>query len=153
MSTNGAVRKPWGFAVDGPPAPLLAVALHTVRRNGVRPEPLADGDGDTCRWVRRLAECLARGECAGAVVFCQDACLACCVANKVPGIRAAAVASIPQARLALTRLGANLVAVEQAGRTYYEFKEILRLCCAQHDVCCPPGLACVLEELDGHAHR
>lgn len=153
MSSNGQVRATWGYAVQGTPPPLLAVALHSLRRNGDVPEPLADCEGEVCRWVRRLAECLKRGECCGAVIFCDDAGLASCVANKVPGIRAVAVAGIPQARQALANLGANLLAVEQNGRTFYEFKQILRLCCEQPTACCPDGVARVLQELDGHAHR
>jgi ribose 5-phosphate isomerase RpiB len=85
------------------------------------------------------------------VLFCRDACLACCVANKVPGVRAAAVWTVGQATRALDQLGANLLAVEMADRTYFECKELLRLCCAGS--ACPPGVACILQELDGHAHR
>jgi hypothetical protein len=132
---------------------MLAVALRSLQRDGTPPVSFAPCQGEPCRWVRGIAECLARGECCGAVLFCGDAGLACCVANKVPGIRAAAVVTVPQARQALTKLGANLLAVEQDGRTFFEFKQILRLCCAQSVACCPPGVACVLEELDGHAHR
>jgi hypothetical protein len=85
------------------------------------------------------------------VLFCGDACLACCIANKVPGVRAAAVWTVSQAARALEEFGANLLVVEMADRTYFECKELLRLCRAGAD--CPPGVACVLEELDGHAHR
>ena len=72
-------------------------------------------------------------------------------ANKVPGVRAAAGWTVAQAARALEQFGANLLVVEMADRTYFECKELLRLCCAGAD--CPPGVACVLEELDGHAHR
>jgi hypothetical protein len=132
---------------------MLLVALQSLRRDGIEPAPLAVCQGEPCRWVRQIAECLLQGECCGAVLFCYDAGLASCVANKVPGVRAASVASIPQAEQALTRLGANLLSVEQVGRTFYEFKQILRLCCTRPAVCCPPGIACILQELDGHAHR
>jgi hypothetical protein len=70
----------------------------------------------------------------------------------VPGVRAAAVSTVPQAVRAVTRLAANLLVVESAGRTYYEFKELLRLC-GEYRGCCPAAVAGVLQELDGHAHR
>jgi hypothetical protein len=153
MNGNGRAQAGWGLATQGAAHPMLLVALQSLRREGIEPASLAACKGEPCRWMRRIAECLVRGECGGAIVFCDDVGLACCVANKVPGVRAAAVASIPQARQALDRLGANFLTVEQAGRTFYEFKQILRLCCSQPAVCCPPGIACVLQELDGHAHR
>jgi len=84
-------------------------------------------------------------------LFCHDACLACCIANKVPGVRAAAVWTVAQAERALEQLGANLLVVEMADRTFFECKEMLRLCCEEAN--CPPHVACILKELDGHAHR
>lgn len=132
---------------------MLGVALNSLRREVAEPRPMAECNGEPCRWVRQIAQCLASGECHGAVLFCDDAGLACCVANKVPGIRAVAVHTIPQARQALANLGANLLVMEQDGRTFFEFKQVLRLCCTQSAGGCPPGVACVLQELDGHAHR
>jgi hypothetical protein len=73
------------------------------------------------------------------------------VTNKVPGVRAATVAGVAQAERAVMALGANVLIVDPADRTFYEFKEILRLGAA--DVPCPPGVAGILQELDGHAHR
>jgi hypothetical protein len=151
MSGNGQVVPAWGVAIEGRPSTMLQVALRSVSRNGSRPEELPECDGEACDWVRRVAECLKSGRCQTAVLFCQDAGVACCVANKVPGVRAAAVWTVAQASRALAELGANLLVVEMAGRTYFECRELLRLCCA--GAACPPRLACVLRELDGHAHR
>lgn len=153
MKGTGQGERGWGCAVEGKPAPMLQVALGAFARNGAAPRTLPACDGDRCAWVRQVAECLKRRECRAAVLFCDDACLACCVANKVAGVRAAAVWTVPQAARAVERLGANLLVVETAGRTYWEFKEILNLCCRRTAATCPPGVACVLEELDGHAHR
>jgi hypothetical protein len=61
--------------------------------------------------------------------------------------------SVEQARLAVAKLGANLLIVERKGRTYFECRELLRLCEGCVSIVCPDGVACVLEELDGHAHR
>jgi hypothetical protein len=151
MKGNGQAGQGWGYAVEGRPSTMLQVALRAVCGNGSAPQTLPACEGETCDWVRRVAECLQSGRCRTAVLFCSDACLACCVANKVPGVRAAAVATVPQATRALAQLGANLLVVEMADRTYFECREMLRLCGA--GAACPPGVACILEELDGHAHR
>jgi hypothetical protein len=146
-----ASRPTWGYAQDRPHS-LVTSAVQALRREGLswKELPAAECDAD-CRWARALAECVARGECGGGVVFCQDPGLLCCVANKVAGLRAAAVNTVAQAGRALLTLGPNLVAVEMPGRTFFEIRQILRLLCTAAD--CPPGVACTLEELDGHAHR
>jgi ribose 5-phosphate isomerase RpiB len=152
MGVNGQVQARWGYAVERQAPPMLEVAIRTLHRDGVEPVALGGCNGEPCSWVCQVAECLRRGECQGAVLFCEDASLACCVANKVPGIRAAAVATINQAVRAVSSLGANLLVIEPAGRTFFEFKQILRVCYSV-PVVCPPSVACVLRELDGHAHR
>src|SRR5436305_133304 len=152
MSSNGQARPAWGYSIEGKPPVMLQVALRTLQRNGTPPQEFPACNGEACGWVRRVAECLRDGTCRVAVLFCEDAGLACCVANKVPGVRAAAVGSVPQARRALNGLGANLLVVEAQGRTFFEFKELLRLCGNGSLAPCPPGVACVLTELDGHAH-
>jgi hypothetical protein len=151
MNSNGQTEAGWGYAIEGQPSTMLQVALRAVYRNGHPPQVLPPCNGEICDWVRSVAECLRSGRCRAAVLFCRDACLACCVANKVPGVRAAAVWTVAQAQRALQRLGANLLVVEMAERTYFECKEMLRLCCQRTE--CPPGVARILQELDGHAHR
>jgi len=151
MNGNGQTALGWGYAVEGRPSTMLQVALRAVQRNGHQPQSLPECNGETCGWIRQVAECLRSGRCRTAVLFCRDACLACCIANKVPGVRAAAVWTVGQAARALEQLGANLLVVEMAERTYFECKEMLRLCC--DGAACPPAVACILQELDGHAHR
>jgi ribose 5-phosphate isomerase RpiB len=111
------------------------------------------GDQAACRWARAVAEGIAGGECRGGILFCQDPGLVCCVANKVPGLRAVAIVSVAQATKATLTLGANLVAVEMPGRTFFEVRQILRTVCAVGAPACPAGAAGTLQELDGHAHR
>ena len=151
MNSNGPTGSPWGYAVEGQPSTMLQIALQAVHRNGQVLQTLPQCNGEIGEWVRRVAECLRNGSCRAAVLFCRDTHLACCIANKVPGVRAAAVGTIAQARRALQQLGANLLVVEMAECTYFECKEILHLCCQGAD--CPPHIACILQELDGHAHR
>jgi hypothetical protein len=143
----------WGYAQDRP-YPAVAAALRGLERDrlAVRELP-AVGGGPLCRWARALAECLARGECAGGAVFCQDPGLVCCVANKAAGLRAAAVATVGQAARATLTLGANLLVVEMPGRTYFEVRQIFRTLFEAGRPACPEGAACTLAEMDGHAHR
>ncbi|MHB1426793.1 MAG: RpiB/LacA/LacB family sugar-phosphate isomerase [Gemmataceae bacterium] len=151
MNGNGQTGSGWGYAVEGRPSTMLQIALRAAHSNGHSPQSLPESKGEICDWVRSVAECLRNGRCRTAVVFCRDACLACCIANKVPGVRAAAVGTVVQAARALEQMGANLLIVEMADRTYFECKELLRLCC--EGAHCPPNIACILQELDGHAHR
>jgi hypothetical protein len=153
MSSNGQAKPIWGYAIEGKPSAMLQVALRSLQRNGPSPQPLPDCTASSCIWVRDVAECLRSGRCQAAILFCDDAALACCIANKVPGVRAAAVTTIRQACRALGKLGANLLVVEMAERTYYECRELLRLCQDGTAVACPSDVAGVLKELDGHAHR
>ena len=141
----------WGYTADRE-YPMVAAAIAALRREGIcLAEFACDRAAKYCSWSHAIAKCVARGECQGGVVFCEDPGVVCCVANKVPGVRAAAVWTVTQAERALERLGTNLLVVEMADRTYFECKEMLHLCCKGAD--CPPNVACILQELDGHAHR
>ena len=154
MSANGrsAVAEGcqvWGVAQDRP-YPMVEFVLRILAREQAPVRQLAC-HGAECDWARAIAECVARGECCGGVVFCEDPGLTCCVANKVPGLRAVAVTTVAQAARATRTLGANLLAVEMPGRTFFEVRQILRTLGTAANAC-PPGVACTLEELDGHAH-
>lgn len=151
MNGNGQNVAGWGYAVEGRPSTMLQIALRAAHNNGRSPQSLPECKGERWDWIRELAECLQSGRCRTAVLFCGDAGLCCCIANKVPGVRAATVGTVAQAARALEQFGANLLIVEMADRTYFECKEMLRLCCEGSD--CPPNVACILQELDGHAHR
>ncbi len=139
----------WGIAQDRP-YPLVKSALQALARESMPMRELAACVGPECDWAKELAECVARGDCCGGVVFCQDTSLICCVANKLPGLRGAAVVTVAQAARAALTLGANLLAVEMPGRTFFEVRQILRNLCRP---ACPDGVACTLRGLDGHAHR
>ena len=146
-------RLAWGFALDQP-YPEVGSAMQSLRREGlVVQEMQSCPEGSCCSWSRTLAQCVARGDCQGGVVFCKDAGLVCCVVNKVAGLRAVAVTTVAQMAQALLSLGPNLVAVAMPGRTFFEIRQILRCLCAASSTACPEGVACTLRELDGHAHR
>jgi ribose 5-phosphate isomerase RpiB len=143
----------WSFAQERA-HPLIGSVVQSLRREGLSLKELAGaGEASPCRWARDVAECVARGECEGGVIFCQDAGLVCCVANKVAGLRAVSIVTVAQAARAARSLGVNLAAVEMPGRTFYEVRQILRTLCTPAASACPPGVAGTLQELDGHAHR
>jgi ribose 5-phosphate isomerase B len=134
--------------------PTVQSAVQALRRDGVTLVELSGNGTASCeRWARAVGECVARGECQGGVVFCEDPGLVCCVTNKLAGLRAVAVATVGQAARATLTLGANLLAVEMPGRTFFEARQILRILCAAGQPSCPPGVACTLKELEDDAHR
>lgn len=141
----------WGYGQDRPHG-MVRSAVQALARDGVPLRELTAGDSLPCRWARAVAECLARGECAGGVLFCDDPGLVACVANKVPGLRAVSVTTVAQATRATLQLAANLLVVEMPGRTFFEIRQILRTLCG-NVLTCPDDVACTLRELDGHAHR
>lgn len=145
------VTTSWGYAQQRP-HPMIDSAVQALGREGIALKSLQPESREPAAFGRSLAECIARGECLGGVVFSDDPALLCCVANKVPGLRAAAIVCVAQAARAVLTLGANLLAVEMPGRTYFEIRQILRNVAARPAVC-PDGVACTLKELDGHAHR
>jgi hypothetical protein len=143
----------WGY-IQERPHPLVGSAVQALAREGVTLKELRSlAEPSPSRWAWEVAKCVAEGECQGGVVFCTEAGLLCCVANKVSGLRSVAVATAAQAARAALTLGANLVAVEMPGRTFFEVRQILRAVWAAGNPACPPGVACTLRELDGHAHR
>jgi hypothetical protein len=144
---------PWGYGQDRP-HPFVTSAVGAIQREGMPLQELpASGADQPCRWAKAAAECVARGDCRGAILFCQDPAVVCCVANKVPGLRAVAVTTVAQAMRARLTLAANYVAVEMPGRTFFEVRQILRTLCTTASPSCPADAAGTLQELDGHAHR
>lgn len=142
----------WGYGQDAA-HPLIDTAVSALAREGVTVERLpALKEDAVCSWAKEVAACVAAGQCCGGVIFCRDPGLCCCVANKVPGLRAVPVTTILQAVRATMSVGANLLAVEMPGRTFFEIRQILRLVCTGSEPGCPSIVACTLQELDGHAH-
>jgi len=143
----------WGLAQERQ-HPYVTSAMQSLEREGVSFVKLqADRATSAAPWARTVAECVSRGECKGGVVFCDDSSLVCCVANKLPGLRAAAAANSSEAARATSTLGANLVAVQMPGRTFFEIRQILQTLCRIGEPACPANVAHTLQELDGHAHR
>lgn len=143
----------WAYAQQRP-LPVVAAALKGLAAEGLRlvMSPVA-ADALPGRWARAIAQWVAAGPIEGAVVFCDNPALVCCVANKVKGIRAAAVTDGGQASQARLGLGVNMAAVGVPGRTLHEVRGALRALCMGGMPQCPQETAQTLLELDGHAHR
>ena len=134
------------------PAAIVAAAVQSLRREGVALDEMPACGKSIADWARSLAKCVADGECRSCVAFCGDPGVACCVANKKPGVRAVGVTTVTQAARAVSELGANLLAMEMPGRTLFEVRQVL-LTLHRATAACPGEVADVLRELDGHAHR
>lgn len=142
----------WGYAQERA-EPVVAAAVQALSREGVSLVALSASAKVAYAWAREIAECVAQGAWAGGVLFCGDPALVCCVANKVAGLRAAAVLTPAQAAKVRAGFDANLLAVEMPGRTFFELRQILRAIGKPSLSACPAEVAATLKELDGHAHR
>ncbi|MFN4260517.1 MAG: RpiB/LacA/LacB family sugar-phosphate isomerase [Gemmataceae bacterium] len=140
-----------GVAVEGTVPTVLRLAMNSLRRQNVNLVPLPIRATDVCAWVRRITHYLGQEIHAVLMVCHGNGSLSCCVANKVPGVRAAVVTNVFQAEEAVCSLGVNVLIVPE-GATFFEFKRYLELCAAP-EIHCPPEVATMLGELDGHAHR
>jgi len=142
----------WGFGQDRVYG-LVLTAVRALQREGLILKELPGAQSPTPHWARAVAVSVDRGEFLGGVLFCDNPALLCCIANKVAGVRAAAVATIGAASQALHSFAPNFVAVEMPGRTFFEIRQILRMFCQAGLPRCPDGAVNTLRELDGHAHR
>lgn len=138
-----AAASKWFLALEKSDASIVA-AIQAMEREGIVFHRL---DAP----ARKLAETLV-ANFNGGVVFTSDPATVACVANKVAGVRAAMVGNAAQASRAKKNLGANLYAVEIAGPSFFEVRQILRIL-VTGSTSCPESLAKTLGELDGHAHR
>src|SRR5947209_20597563 len=90
-AVDGGLRR-WGYHQEQPDA-AVAAAVATLAREG---KPLAPLDlaGGLRAWFRTGATWMHTY--AGSVLFCSNGVLCCCLANKVPGLRAAVVTGAMQ---------------------------------------------------------
>ena len=151
-AANGAkaAAGTWGYAQERPDA-LVDSGVRALERDGLRFAALRLSTPASPAWPKEIAATLVRSEHPGVVAFCTDAGLVCCVANKLSGVRAVPIANVAQATRARANLGANLLAIELPGPTFFELRQIVRAACKGG--ACPENVAAALKELDGHAHR
>jgi hypothetical protein len=143
----------WRYAQEQP-YPVVQSVADALRRDGVALEPVnAMGNEPVCRWARTLAESIAQDGSLGLLVFCEDPGLLCCVANKVAGVRAAAAVWPLRRSVCVNALAANLVAIDIAGRTFFELKQLVKAVCTAALPTCSGEIAAAIEELERHARR
>ncbi len=150
-----------GYAQEKPDAAVEA-AIRALERDGIDLVAFEIAAAVPVAWARAVAELVARTDGLGGIAFCGDPALACCIANKLAGVRAAAVTSPAHAERARRTIAANLLAIESPGRTFFEVRQIVRAIVGGQASCakasyakasCPAELSRALQELDGHAHR
>jgi hypothetical protein len=134
-------RSGWRYAEAESDA-LVKSALASLEHEGLALRRLTETT--PLAWAKAAAT-------VGVVVFCRDAGLCCCVANKIPGVRAVAVGNVAQTKRARETLAPNLFVVETPGPTFHELRQIVRA--ATTPASCPADIAKTLQELDRHAHR
>ena len=144
------VASRWAYGQDRPFA-MVDAAVTTLSRSGEGWDPLHSA-GSAIAWASTVAELVSKGEYDGIVLFCEDPALAALVANKTPGVRAAAVSTVNQAARATLTIAANLLAVEMPGRTFFEIRHILHIL-RESRLGCPAELASLLAEREHHANR
>jgi ribose 5-phosphate isomerase RpiB len=144
----------WGYVLERP-FPLAGSVLQSLQREGVNLQELstpgqseAECETLACGLARHAAQVVSRGDRWGVVVFCVDPLLVCCVANKVKGIRAAALVAPAQAKRAVDGLGVNFLALEIGRLTFFELRQIIRSICGG-PAACPGAVAAILKELEG----
>jgi hypothetical protein len=129
---------------------MIIPAIKALECDGNTLTPL-DITSPSGSWARKAAETILARHLGG-IVFCTDPASACCVANKIAGMRAAAVVNTAQVVRAKKSFGPNLFAIEMPGRTFFEVRQMLKAI-VTGDTRCPEEIATLLMELDGHAHR
>lgn len=140
----------WIYAQEKTDA-LIVSAVQALERDGAVFTPF-EISGPCVSWARTLTETILSANHLGGIVFCGDPMLACCIANKVAGVRAATAMTVPQIARAQKSFAANLFAIEIPGRTFFEIRHMLKTIVT--GACrCPEEIAIRLQELDGHAHR
>jgi hypothetical protein len=138
----------WAYVEEQPYA-AVAAAVASLERQGLSFQARQLADNEAAAWLGLFRDWRTKKQ--NGFVFCADAALLCCLANK-SGLRAAAVFTARQAARAMATIGANVLIVEMPGPTFFEIRQIMsttaklaRVCAAEFDK--------VLTELDGHAHR
>ncbi len=126
--------------------------MSALRKDGLVIEDWGSaGTTEPGRWFATIARRLAAARDHRCVLFCQDPALACCIANRVPGVRAAA-GGTAAARRAVVSIAVNLFAVAVPGPTFFELRQILRTM-GDAERAVPASVTEVIAELERHADR
>jgi hypothetical protein len=146
-STGESKASRWFYAQEKHDANIAGV-IQALERDGVILTPF-EVNGKT--WIIAFAQKIVEAK-AGGIALVSETASVVCIANKVAGIRAASVANAMEHARISEALGANLVAIDASGKTFFELRALLKAI-AGTTPNCPETLAAILQELDGHAHR
>lgn len=116
----------WVYAVLACSGPAEG-AVQAIVRQGTALSPIAARDPADA--IRACAGGLANGTVCGALLFCDDAALVACAANKRTGVRASVAESPSQVARAMRSLAANVLVIEPSGKTLHELRNIVRAFC------------------------
>jgi hypothetical protein len=148
---NGVSPSHWGIAVESPSS-IVSAAMKALFQDGRTLIALENARGDGIGWIRSIASQVVRGQPPGALIVSEQPSLAACIANKIPGIRAASVSQAAEIGSLNAVLSPNLFALTATGRTFFELRQLLKLATSSPPAC-PEAMTTTLRELDGHAHR
>ena len=118
-----------------------AGAMQAVAKAGVTIQRLARTE--LAPVVGELCEAASKGGKLGLLLTSETA-AALCLANRRPGVRAVAATSVAATPRAVRSVGANLLAVDPAGRTMFEMQRIISQFVAGAPYACPAEYAKVL---------
>ncbi|HSW45633.1 MAG TPA: RpiB/LacA/LacB family sugar-phosphate isomerase [Phycisphaerae bacterium] len=97
--------------------------------------------------ARRLCGKIRRGEVAKGVVFAADGAVPVCLANKIPGIRAALGACVPTVEEAIRELGINLLVIEYPRQSPYLMRQMVERFAAGRTMA-RPEVAAMISEIE-----
>ena len=138
-----------GYGSDGL-YPQVATVVLALGNEGFTLKALQMQQGiGSILLAKTAGEMVASGVMKSAVLFCREPEAAACAANKLVGIRAAAVNNMMQAKRVCASLGANMIVVEMPGRTYFEIRQVILL--MMNTKGCPEGSQALLERLDARS--
>jgi len=105
---------------------MRAVRAMLDRRGGLAEviEPVGGRSGLPAA-TRRLCGRIARREVGKGVLFCQDAAVPVCIANKHNGVRAALGGDLPAVEEACRELGINVLVIEYPRQTTYLMAQMI----------------------------
>jgi hypothetical protein len=128
-SSGGAMpatpTRPRWIALVSKATSTVTSALSSFATGGLAAEKLLVGS--PIEAAQQGVSLLCRGDAAGVVVFTDEPEVMACVANRNASVRAAVVASVPQATALHRRLGVNFAAINPVGLSLFELRNLLQV--------------------------
>ena len=116
--------------------------VREMKQQGIEIERLAQSG--LAGVVNELADAAARGG-KSALLLTDEGMAAVCMANRQRGVRAALAGDVAAVGRAVMSLGANVLAIEPAGRSRFQMREMVKAFCRGGPRSCPEGLRQLLD--------